>query len=93
MNICRKWVRSKEQQLYIISNQAFYNYYLGVSWILRQTAKAVKREKLIISTDNNGKWTVKSETTFKNTMYEFTPGVEFNETRADGSEVKVRLKS
>ncbi len=56
--------------------------------MLRQAAKAVTRERLIISTDNNNKWTLKSESTFKNTMYEFTPGVEFNETRADGAEVK-----
>ena len=58
--------------------------------MLRQAAKAVKKEKLIISEDlATGKWTLKSESTFKNTAYEFTPGVEFNELRADGVEVKV----
>ncbi|CAF1482286.1 unnamed protein product [Rotaria magnacalcarata] len=60
----------------------------GISWVLRQAAKAVTKEKMIISADNNGKWTLKSESTLKNTVYEFTPGVEFNETRADGAEVK-----
>lgn len=72
-------------------SQIFHNYYIGISWILRQAAKAVKKEKVIISTDNNGKWTLKSESTFKNTKYEFTPGIEFNEMRADGVEVKVSV--
>ncbi|CAF0837017.1 unnamed protein product [Adineta steineri] len=43
---------------------------------------------MTISTDDNGKWTVKSESTFKTTVYEFTLGVEFDEVRADGAEVK-----
>jgi hypothetical protein len=47
---------------------------------------------VIISADDNGKWTLKSESTLKNTAYEFTPDVEFNETRADGAEVKVSEK-
>ncbi|CAF4088187.1 unnamed protein product, partial [Didymodactylos carnosus] len=58
-----------------------------ISWVVRTAAKAVKSEKLIII-ENNGKWTLRSESTFKNTSYEFVPGVEFNETRADGAEVK-----
>jgi hypothetical protein len=77
----------------LVSNQMFYFYYRGISWILRQAAKAVRKEKVIISKDNNGKWTLKSESTFKNTIYEFTPDVEFNETRADGAEVKVSVTS
>ncbi|CAF2702427.1 unnamed protein product [Rotaria sp. Silwood2] len=61
---------------------------MGISWVVRQAAKAVKTEKMIISVNDNGRWTLKSESTFKNTIYEFTPGIEFNETRADGAEVK-----
>ena len=61
--------------------------------MLRQAAKAVKKEKMTITEDTTGKWTLKSESTFKNTLYEFTPDVEFNETRADGAEVKVRMKA
>ncbi|CAF3722765.1 unnamed protein product [Rotaria sordida] len=61
---------------------------MGISWAIRQTAKAVKKEKMIISVNDNGRWILKSESTFKNTVYEFTPGIEFNETRADGEEVK-----
>ncbi|CAF4128271.1 unnamed protein product [Adineta steineri] len=61
---------------------------MGISWIVRQAAKAVTKEKMTISTDDNGKWTVKSESTFKTTVYEFTLGVEFDEVRADGAEVK-----
>jgi hypothetical protein len=75
----------------LVSNKIFNFYYRVISWILRQAAKAVKKEKVIISKDNNGKWTLKSESTFKNTIYEFTPGVEFIETRADGAEVKVSV--
>ncbi|CAF4025460.1 unnamed protein product [Rotaria sordida] len=61
---------------------------MGISWAIRQAAKAVKKEKMIISVNDNGRWILKSESTFKNTVYEFTPGIEFNETRADGEEVK-----
>ncbi|CAF1493327.1 unnamed protein product, partial [Rotaria sordida] len=61
---------------------------MGISWVVRQAAKAVKAEKMIISVNDNGRWTLKSESTLKNTTYEFTSGIEFNETRADGAEVK-----
>ena len=57
--------------------------------MLRQAARAVKREKMIISQNENGTWSLKSESTFKNTLYEFIPGVEFKELRADGAEVMV----
>ena len=60
---------------------------LGVGFALRQSAKLVK-PKLII-TENGGKWSFKSESTLKTASYEFTPGMEFDETRLDGESVKV----
>ena len=60
---------------------------IGVSWATRQLAKGLK-PRLVIS-ENNGKWTVRSESTLKTVSVEFTPGVEFDETTADGRQVKV----
>jgi len=59
----------------------------GVGFALRQSAKLVK-PKLVIS-EHGGKWSLKSESTLKTASYEFTPGVEFDETRLDGESVKV----
>ena len=61
----------------------------GVGFALRQSAKLVK-PKLIIE-EHGGRWTLKSESTLKSGSYEFTPGVEFDETRLDGECVKVIL--
>jgi fatty acid-binding protein 3 len=60
---------------------------LGVGWALRMTAKGVKPRIIISETD--GKWTLRTESVIKTLSYEFTPGVEFDETTADGREVKV----
>ncbi len=60
---------------------------LGVGWTMRLAAKGLK-PRLTIS-ENGDKWTVRSESTIKTMSYDFTPGVEFNETTADGREVKV----
>ncbi|CAF1270838.1 unnamed protein product [Rotaria magnacalcarata] len=59
---------------------------IGVGLTSRLAAKSIK-PRLIIS-ENGGKWTVRSESTIKTTSYEFTPGVEFDETTPDGREVK-----
>lgn len=59
----------------------------GVGFALRQSAKLIK-PKLIIS-ENGGRWTLKSESTLKSGSYEFTPDMEFDETRLDGEQVKV----
>jgi fatty acid-binding protein 3, muscle and heart len=61
---------------------------IGVGMMMRMAARGIK-PRLIISEDN-GKWTVRSESTIKNHVYEFTPGVEFDETTPDGRQVKVR---
>ncbi|CAF1212134.1 unnamed protein product [Adineta ricciae] len=58
---------------------------LGVGWAIRMAAKGVK-PRLVIS-ENDGKWNIKSESTFKTVAYDFTPDVEFNETTPDGREV------
>ena len=60
---------------------------LGVGFATRMAAKGLK-PRLIIS-DNDGKWTLRSESALKTVSYSFTPGVEFDETTADGREVKV----
>ena len=61
---------------------------LGVGWAMRMVAKGVK-PRVIIS-ENDGKWSIKSESTFKTVSYDFTPGVSFDETTPDGREVTVR---
>ncbi len=60
---------------------------IGVGMVMRMAAKSVK-PRLVIS-ENSGKWTLRSETKLKTTSLEFTPGVEFDDTTADGREVKV----
>jgi len=60
---------------------------IGVGFATRMVAKGLK-PRLVIS-ENGGRWTVRSESTIKNSSYDFTPGVEFDETTADGREVKV----
>ncbi|CAF0937830.1 unnamed protein product [Rotaria sordida] len=59
---------------------------LGVGMATRLAAKGIK-PRLIIS-DNGGKWNLRAESTLKTTSYDFTPGVEFDETTPDGREVK-----
>ena len=61
---------------------------LGVGLVMRMAAKGVK-PRLIIA-EHDSKWNIKSESTFKTVSYDFTPGVEFNETTPDGREIVVR---
>ncbi|CAF1604783.1 unnamed protein product [Adineta ricciae] len=63
---------------------------IGVGFALRQSAKLVK-PKLVIS-QNGDRWTLKSESTLKSASYEFTPDVEFDETRLDGEIVKSTIR-
>ncbi|CAF0877722.1 unnamed protein product [Adineta steineri] len=62
---------------------------LGIGMVKRMAVKSVK-PRLVIS-ENGGKWTIRSESTLKTKTIEFTPDVEFDETTADGREVKVCL--
>ncbi|CAF1188509.1 unnamed protein product [Rotaria magnacalcarata] len=71
-----------------VDNENFDNYMkeLGVGMIMRMTAKTVK-PRLIIS-ENGGKWTMITESSIKTMSYDFVPGVEFDETSADGRHLK-----
>jgi hypothetical protein len=60
---------------------------IGVGMAARMMAKGMK-PRLVIS-ENGGKWTLRSESSLKTMSLEFTPDVEFDETTADGREVKV----
>jgi hypothetical protein len=51
-------------------------------------AKSLK-PRLVI-TENNGKWTLCTETSLRRTTIEFTPGFEYEETTPDGRELKVK---
>ena len=79
----------------LISNQVDGEHFdaymkeLGVGMVLRMTAKGIK-PRLIIS-EKDGKWTLRTESSIKTITVDFQPGVEFDETTADGREVKVRL--
>ena len=64
---------------------------IGVGMMMRMAAKGIKPR--LVVTEADGKWTLRSESTLKTVTYEFTPGVEFNETTADGREVKVKSVS
>lgn len=61
---------------------------LGVGMMGRMMAKGLK-PRLIIS-EKDGKWSLRTETTLKTMMIEFTPDVEYEETTGDGRELKVR---
>ena len=60
---------------------------LGVGMMARMVAKGLK-PRLTID-ENNGKWSLRTETTLKTMTVEFTPDVEFEETTGDGRELKV----
>ena len=60
---------------------------IGVGWAMRMAAKAVKPRLIICEKD--GKWTLRSESTFKTVSVNFIPGVSFDEITPDGREVTV----
>lgn len=60
---------------------------IGVGMMGRMAAKGLK-PRLVI-TETNGKWTVRTETTFKTMTIEFTLNIEYEETTANGRELKV----
>ena len=92
VRIQAKTYTSNKTDLYIqIDGENFDEYMkeIGVSWMMRMTAKGIK-PRLIIS-EAGDKWTVRSESTIKTVSYDFVPGVEFDETTPDGREVKVTV--
>ena len=62
---------------------------IGVGMAKRMMAKGIKPRLTI--TENDGKWFIRSESSLKTTAIDFTPGVEFDETAADGRDVKVDI--
>ncbi|CAF3397192.1 unnamed protein product [Rotaria socialis] len=63
---------------------------LGVGMAMRVLAKGIK-PRIMIS-ENNGKWTLRSESTLKKKSVEFIPDVEFDDTTPDGREVKTIIR-
>ena len=60
---------------------------IGVGMMMRMTARGIK-PRLIIS-EENGEWTLRSESAIKTVVCKFTPGQQFDETTADGRQVSV----
>lgn len=60
---------------------------LGVGMMGRMVAKGMK-PRLVIS-EHDGKWKLRTETTFKAMDIEFLPDVEYEEITPDGRELKV----
>ena len=60
---------------------------LGVDQEIRAIAKTVKPRVTIAEKD--GKWSLKSENTYKTTTVQFTPGIEFEEVSPDGKQITV----
>lgn len=61
---------------------------LGINKVLRTIAKTMK-PRLIID-EKDGKWSFKSESTFKTTTIQFTPGIEFeDDVSHDGQQITV----
>ena len=56
---------------------------------MRLAAKTM-RPRLVIS-EKDGKWTIKSENTFKTISTDITPGVQLNNRTPDGREFTVYL--
>ncbi|CAF3855270.1 unnamed protein product [Rotaria magnacalcarata] len=63
---------------------------MGIGMAMRVMAKGIK-PRIIIS-ENNGKWTLRSENTPKKMLIEFIPDAEFDETTPDGREVKTIIR-
>jgi predicted amidohydrolase len=56
---------------------------VGVGFFTRKMG-ALAKPLMTISVDDTGKWTIASESTFKNTNMQFKLGVPFTETTPDG---------
>jgi hypothetical protein len=60
---------------------------IEVNQEIRTIAKTVQPRVTIDEKD--GKWSLKSEKTYKTTTVQFTPGVEFEEVSPDGKHITV----
>ena len=61
---------------------------VGVGLVGRMMAKNLK-PRLIISEDEQGQWTLRTETTLRTMNFQFRPGEEYEETTADGRQLTV----
>jgi len=59
---------------------------IGVSFMIRKIAVTAK--PTLILSQSDGKWTVKSESTIKNSEFTFSFNEEFEETTTDGRKVQ-----
>ena len=64
---------------------------MGVGMAIRLVARNMS-PRLTIS-ENNGKWTLRTEMPIKNSTMTFTPGVLFEDKTPDGQEIKVSFPS
>ena len=60
---------------------------IGVGMMMRMTARGIKPRLVIF--EENGKWTLRSESSIRNHTCVFEPGVEFDEETADGRKIRV----
>lgn len=60
---------------------------LGIGMAVRLAAKGLKPRLTI--TENGGTWSIRSETSLKTTTIQFQPDAEYDDTTADGRDVKV----
>lgn len=61
---------------------------LGIGLVGRMMAKNLK-PRLIISEDDQGQWTLRTETTLRTMNFQFRPDEEYEETTADGRQLTV----
>jgi hypothetical protein len=62
---------------------------LGVNQEIRKFTEAETFKPRVIINENDGKWALKSENTFKTTTVQFTPGIEFEDVSPDGHQITV----
>ncbi|UJR06738.1 hypothetical protein I4U23_011027 [Adineta vaga] len=60
---------------------------LGVNQEIRTFTTAETFKPRVIINEKDGKWSLKSENTFKTTTVEFTPGIEFEDLSPDGHHI------
>ncbi|UJR34536.1 hypothetical protein I4U23_027313 [Adineta vaga] len=60
---------------------------LGVNQEIRTFTTGETFKPRVIIDEKDGKWSLKSENTFKTTTVEFTPGIEFEDISPDGHQI------
>ncbi|CAF1085187.1 unnamed protein product [Adineta steineri] len=65
---------------------------LGINQEIRTFTSAETFKPRVIIDEKDGKWSLKSENTFKTTTVEFTPGIEFEDISPDGHEITMMIQ-